>query len=135
MMFWSKKKHRLPKFPPDVRPSFRNACIALSSEGAHELRKYLDDAIAGLREQFDKTGQVDIQKAELIYERCVYLLDNYDRFNRSGRALIVGAVKYFAVQEDPFASATFASGLVDDAKVLNHVLEELGIEDKYIPIV
>ncbi|MEZ4752837.1 MAG: hypothetical protein R3A13_00780 [Bdellovibrionota bacterium] len=60
-------------------------------------------------------------------------MDDYEDFSIN-KSKIVGAVRYFAVAEDPFPDETFASGFDDDARVLNHVLEELGLEEYYIDL-
>jgi hypothetical protein len=46
--------------------------------------------------------------------------------------MIVGAIRYFACIDDALSESTYASGLVDDVRVLNHVIEELKREDLFI---
>jgi hypothetical protein len=61
-------------------------------------------------------------------------LEKYAEHSPAEQALIIGAVRYFAVADDPFDDATFASGFFDDIKVMNHVLERLGMEDRCLPV-
>jgi fructose-1,6-bisphosphatase len=46
----------------------------------------------------------------------------------------VGALRYFVSDDDSFSDLEFASGFNDDAEVMNHVLEELGLEQEVIDI-
>jgi len=134
MIFWKRRQYQLPRFPGNVIPAFRSACEDLPQEKAQELEAEVDSALESLYEEFNNNGNVDIRKAEALADRCKLLLSKYNTLDEEHRKLAVGAVRYFATLEDAFASGTFASGLVDDAKVMNYVLEELGIEGQFIEI-
>jgi len=134
MIFWKRRTYRLPRFPGGVIPAFRSACEDLSQEEAQKLTAAVDSALDDLYKVFKEDGNIDIRKAEAIADRCKLLLSKYNTLDEEHRKLVVGAVRYFATLEDAFATGTFASGLVDDAKVMNYVLEEIGIEGQFIEI-
>ena len=135
MGFWNSCKHRLPKFPSSVAPSFRSACAALSPEEAEKLRGFVDENLANIKLNKEKNPSLDVKLAEQLTERCYYLLDRYAEFTPKQRAAVVGAIRYFAVGADAVSDTTFATGLDDDAKVMNHVLEIVGSEDRCLEII
>ena len=61
-------------------------------------------------------------------------MDIYPNRSDTEKKLIVGAVRYSVSTHDPFCDETFASGMTDDKQVLNHVLEELDIHDRYLTL-
>lgn len=134
MVFFKKRKHKLPKFPATVAPTFKQLCEVIDQDGIADLRKAIDDTLDQLYENKDKESNVDIESAEALGERCRFLLDQYDNYPPEKQKLIVGAVRYFAIADDPFDDATFATGYFDDMKIINYVLEELEIEGHYFEI-
>ena len=133
-MIWKKRKHPLPKFPEAVRSIFKSACENLSVENAETLRSYLDKCMNGLKASVADNPTIDLKLATEISNVCEELLDRYEQFNPKHRTLVVGAIRYFAVAEDPFPDEAFASGFDDDARVLNHVLEHLGLDEYYVDV-
>jgi hypothetical protein len=132
-MFWKKRtKHPLPKFPSSVAPTFRMLCEALPIEEIGELRHIVDDNYDDFVERKRENQNLDLAGARQLTERCHYLLERYHDLSEEDRALVIGAVRYFAISEDPYDDETFASGLFDDKSVMNHVLERLGYLDKII---
>jgi len=132
MPFW--KKHKLPKFPPGVKSQFLAFCEALSPDAIKQYQAELDQEYSRIQETAKTNRLVDTHRAKEIVDRCKLLLERYGEFNDEQRGMIVGAIRYFTFAEDPFPEEAFASGFNDDAKVLNYVLEELGIEDRFIEI-
>jgi len=133
MVFGKKSKHPLPKFPPDVAAAFKAMCETLTDENKlRELREAVAKALLEMRRQARKNPHIDLDGAEALVDRCFFLLDHYAEYPPDLQALIIGAVRYFAVGDDPFDDEGFASGLFDDVKVMNYVLEKLGIEDRYL---
>jgi uncharacterized membrane protein YkvA (DUF1232 family) len=72
--------------------------------------------------------------AEEIAARCFFLLDRYAAAETEHRRLIVGAISYFVIDDDGAEDEGFATGFDDDARVINYVLEELGIDDQFIDV-
>ncbi len=132
-MSWFKKKlHKLPKFPAEVAKTFWMLCELLDAEQIELLRKAIDVAEQDFLAEAEKGKKVDIQGVEAIVANCRWLLDNYEHQTDDNKKLIVGAVRYFAAADDPFSDDVFSTGLFDDMKVLNFVLEELGVEGRFL---
>ena len=134
MIFGRRYNHPLPKVPTNVRTTFKNMCGQITSDELSELGVLLEQAIEKTRDLSVNSARIDIRLAEEIASRCRLLLDHYQEFSEEEQVLVVGAVRYFVVDDDPFSDDTFASGFDDDAQVVNHVLEHLGIEGMYIEI-
>ncbi len=125
-------KHKLPKFPPEIIPSFKAVCEALPAEDVVQYKQEVDDVLAKFRAQALESPTINVELAEEIVARAHLLLDHYVDFDEHKRALVVGAIRYFAVIDDPLPADVFASGMNDDARVMNHVLEEVGLEEHCI---
>jgi uncharacterized membrane protein YkvA (DUF1232 family) len=53
-------------------------------------------------------------------------------FSKNQQALIVGGVRYFTLDDDLISDAAFFTGFDDDAKILNYVLAQIGVNDRFI---
>ena len=131
MGFFS-KKHKLPRFPETLIPTFRRLCEPLAEEILPEVRADFDECVRKLRAEAEHNPRVNQTRLDQIAECARVLLDHYEGSSGEQRALIIGALRYFAIVDDTLPDDTFLSGLDDDAKVFNYVLEALGIEDSYI---
>jgi hypothetical protein len=135
MIFGRRYNHPLPKVPANVRTTFKNMCGQINSEELSELYILLEQSVEKTRELAASSARIDLRLAEEIASRCRLLLDHYLEFTEPEREYVVGAVRYFVLDDDPFSDDTFASGFDDDAQVINHVLEYLGIEGMYIELI
>jgi hypothetical protein len=133
-MIFKRRNHKLPKFPQEVIPTFKALCKRLSEEEVRELRKSLDANFQELFRDSKDNEYIDLDVAKLLYERCLYLLESYNEYSADKQKYIVGAVSYIAIADDPFNDTVFASGFHDDKLIMNFVLEELGIEGKFLPV-
>ena len=133
-MFWNKSKKRfpLPKFPDTIRPTFRALCAIISEEELAQLRDMVHKTEASIISKSATNGNIDKDIVDDIARACLYLLDRYSEVNPQHQKLITGAVRYFIAEDDPFDDTIFASGLDDDIRIVNHVYEELGFDDRYI---
>ncbi len=129
MFFRKRRRHPLPKFPEQVIPTFRDLCEELTLEEVKQLEPEVDRCIENFEMLSKSYPQLNLGMAYQIAERARYLLKHYADFDSDERKLVMGAVRYFAVAEDPQSEKAFASGFHDDAKVMNHVLELLGLEE------
>ncbi|MCB0339924.1 MAG: hypothetical protein KDD53_09980 [Bdellovibrionales bacterium] len=132
MIFRGRKKHKLPQFPGHIVPTFNALCEALPAELVDSMQAEIDDYVEQIRIHSLEDEHVNLELCEAIAERCSYLLAHYSELTDQDKALAVGAMRYFIYDEDGMGDKTFGAGFDDDAKVLNHVLEELGFEDKFI---
>ncbi len=80
----------------------------------------------------ESSPNMNTQRLNDIYKVGSYLLSHYESFPQRKQSLIVGGIRYFIAEDDALNDLVFYTGLDDDAKILNYVLEELGIEDMYI---
>jgi len=127
--FFKKRKHPLPKFPADVAPTFERLCEALPVERVKELEPEVDLCMKNFEDAAADYPHMNLTLARQIADRCRTLLSKYPELSESERAMVIGAVRYFAISEDALSETTFASGFHDDARVINYVLEELGMAE------
>ncbi|MBN8548844.1 MAG: hypothetical protein J0M12_05980 [Deltaproteobacteria bacterium] len=133
-MGYFSRKHKLPRFPESLIPTFRRLCEPLPVEAVPDIRGDLDECVRNLQLASEANKRINVHRILQIQERCEYLLGRYESFSREQQALVIGALRYFVIVDDTLADDTFITGFDDDAKVVNYVLEELGIEDQFIPI-
>ena len=133
-MIFRRKQHKLPKFPPNIRQLFYSLCEPLPVEQVGIYHKEVDQALAQILESARENELIDADLARQLADRCHMLLDVYTQFGRAQQSLIVGAIRYFAHEEDALSEEHFASGFNDDARVMNFVMDELGIEDYFISL-
>jgi len=127
-----KKKFPLPKFPPSVSVTFRSVCQELPLESLPELRTELNNFVNAVLS--DPATKADLNSLRSLYDRALFLLDVYpDRTNKE-QSLIIGAIRYFAAAKDSLPEIIFSTRFNDDIQVMNHVLEELGLESRSIEL-
>ena len=132
MIFKRKNKYKLPQFPPNATKIFIKLCQNISFEECEKLRSDLNNHFENLSEKAQKNHYLDLKSAKKIYENCIYLLDCYTNFNDYEKTLVIGAIRYFISNEDALDDDVFASGLVDDIQILNYVMQEVKILDRFI---
>ena len=133
-LFGRKKRHKLPKFPSMLIPTFRRLCVEASEEQIESLYEAISTCMKEAEEASQREDNLNIFLAREIASHCRLLLAEYDSADERGQRLIVGAVRYFVENHDTVSDAAFATGFDDDAKIINHVLEELEIEDQFISL-
>ncbi len=133
-MPFSRRKHHLPKFPPSVIPTFKSLCEALPSQEIGRYQTELAAEIEKIRALAAENPMIDLQTAQQLFDWCEALLKRYEEFDEQQRALVVGAIRYFLLDDDAVNEQSFATGLEDDAKVMNYVLEELGVEKDFVEL-
>lgn len=127
-MFFSRCRYPLPKFPPQIRTIFKQICVDLRGPA---LESFFEEAHKSLPEKSAESSDKMVQQ---LVKACNELLGQFETFNSRQKALAVGAIRYFIGDNDAVPEGVFASGLVDDAKVMNHVLEKLKIEGFFVDI-
>ena len=128
MWFFKRSKYPLPKFPPKAIPIFRAYCEILSPEDFAAIREEANTEIA-------KSYEDPLAEAALldqIKKACEALMDAYPNVDDKAKSLIIGAIRYCCISDDAMSDELFAAGYIDDCKVLNHVLEEVGIAGCFI---
>lgn len=134
-MFFSKKKHPLPKFPPGIKSAVKNLSYPLSKEDLQQVEASIADTSSALLEQATDNSLIDKNLVLRLQETARLLLEQYrQQSSQKSQNLIAAALRYFVSDDDFVAEGSFATGLHDDAKVMNHVLEEIGVEGQYIEL-
>ncbi len=133
-MFFGRKKYKLPTFPDYIPAGFNRLKAKISKEEANALQMELFDYMGRVEKEKSDDPMVNLNLAREIAQVCSYLLEHYDDFNDRAKSLIVAGVRYFISDGDGVADFEFASGLIDDAQVINHVLEEAEVTDKFIDV-
>jgi uncharacterized membrane protein YkvA (DUF1232 family) len=130
------EKHKRPAsarkyvLPPIVERSFRKLLHAIPEEEIAALQREVNENLKRVKRSQDKGA--DKKAAEALTDCSRYLLSNYAQHSAAEQALIVAAVRYFILNDDALPDSTPDVGLDDDVRVMNYVLEELGIQGKYI---
>ena len=133
-MFFKRRAHPLPKFPPKLIPTFRKLCVAIAQDEIPALQHRMEEMFVEDREENRDNPLYDARLSRHIEDRCRLLLHMYGEVSTRHRALILGAVRYCVATGDAMPDEHFATGKEDDARILNHVLEEIGITDQFIEL-
>ncbi|MCB0328840.1 MAG: hypothetical protein KDD70_04230 [Bdellovibrionales bacterium] len=131
-MIFKKRRYPLPRFPHNVAREFKLYCEVLPDERVLEFIPEVSEVVAHFHELSEQHPLLDIERVDEIGRMCTELLQTYPNCKPAHKRMIVGAVRYFASTDDPMSETSFASGLDDDVRVLNHVAEELGRDDLYL---
>lgn len=134
MIFGKKRRHKLPTFPANAKGIFKRLCETLPVEEMPKLKEELDACLNDFYLKAQKNRNIRVELADEIAKRCYHLIERYHEFSPKSQALIVGALRYFAIADDPLSEEIFVSGFLDDIQVVNHVLEELEIEGMFIKL-
>lgn len=132
-MIFKRKKYPLPKFPETIELVFRKLCTKIGDSNFSDFKAEAHSKIEHYQELVQK-GKINRKLAEQAINVTRNLLDSYSTMNDEHKALAIGGIRYFLTETDAVPVDEFASGLDDDVAVLNHVLEELGLEDLYIKV-
>lgn len=125
-------KHKLPKFPDTVRPRFRELSEQLPGDQVRELKPEVERCVGEFEDLARQYETIDLMLVQKLAESSLFLIENYESFSPKVRAAAVGALRYFADSEDGLSELGFASGLHDDVRVMNYVLELSGNIDRVI---
>lgn len=121
------KRYPIDSCPPKAGQTFEKLCQSFPPESIPQLRVGLSAAM----ERFSRsTGEFlgpHLATATKIAQRLYYLIDNYQKLPQAKLPLVVGAIRYFIIEDDAVPDSTPIVGFDDDVRVLNHVLEELGL--------
>lgn len=119
--------------PQEALAAFQRLAQALSPA---ELRPLIGSIQQKVKDMEAVSQQGDLgPNMETVTELAklsLFLIQRYKFLNEAQRALAIGAIRYFIEDEEHSPDATPFTGLDDDIQVMNHVLEELGINDKFI---
>ena len=132
MGFFKRKQHPLPKFPDHVIPTFQALCESVPVDSLSTVSNDLLVYVNVVREQSLEHQHVNIELADALIAGCQKMLEAYPSLDEKLQGYVVGALRYFVHNEDGVGDMAFGSGFDDDAKVINFVLEEIGVEGFFV---
>lgn len=127
----SKKRFPLPN-TSRAAERFKELAEAFTIDQLPEVRRKLAAAGHQLKRHENDLLGPSIRRGTELLELCGFLLDSYDRRSRYEQAMISGAVQYVLMRADAVDDATPVVGFDDDTMIVNHVLEELRINDRFL---
>jgi len=119
---------------PRLDRVFTPLCVALAPAQIELLKREVADHVQAIRQALHQNEFVDVTLAEQIAAVSHQLLNDYARCSEAQRSLIVGAVRYFAKNQDADTDFSSLLGFDDDVQVLNFVLVALGRNDLRIEL-
>lgn len=105
---------------------FEKLCEDLPREAWEALRREVSEYALSLEHEGIRSELLAVDLALQIRDRLNLLLDLAGQLGTEERALIVGAARYFTSKDDAIPDARPCTGLDDDVRIVNHVLEKLG---------
>ena len=129
-----RRQHRLPKFPPDAEANFHRLCRELPASDVPSLLESLRRCVDEILLEAKHNALIQPPLIEALNSSAKFLLEQYEQFSVAQRRLIIGAVYYFAMNEDGSPDSALATGFDDDVRIMNYGLEELGVEGMFIDI-
>jgi len=109
---------------PDEQRRFRRLCIETSAEELGQLGEVIELHLEQIAA--NASSVTDVETAELVAESACKVLSFADQFSSQERAMVRGAIEYFALNDDASDDLDDALGFDDDARVLNSVLDRIG---------
>ena len=126
--------HKLPTNPPGLIPAFEKLCSSFPPDSIPDLRKGVDATLDRLTRMKDDYLGPNLDTAQEIAKRMCYLIENYQNYPADKHPLIVGALRYFIIEQDSLPDQRPIIGFDDDIRVLNYVLEQLGISGMFLDV-
>lgn len=98
------------------------------------LNRRLSTHLIALEEQKFEHEDLDLDLARQITERLSAIAEAAEDLDSEQRAWARGAIDYFLVTTDIDNDVISPTGLLDDARVLNHAAERIGRPDLLVDI-
>ena len=118
----------------DILCHFRPLCVAVPADEIPLLQAQLDNYVQDVTAALQNNEFLDLSTTRQITAVLIQLLTGYETYTEPQRALIAGATRYVIKQDDAEHDIQSLLGLDDDVKVLNFVLDQLGLSDKKIAL-
>jgi hypothetical protein len=106
----------------------------MSDDDVHsKLRPMVEETLRELHVKRQNGNEfIDMRIAQGLANKSLQLIDRFESLSEKHRILVIGAIRYFADSQDAVSEDGFATGLDDDVKIMNYVLEEIGDSDGFI---
>lgn len=123
----------LPPFDRSLEPRlervFNPLCAILSDGQIAALSCDVEAHLKKIRSILARNEFLDLALAERTTNALLALLNDYPKYPDPHRALVVGAARYFVMDQDAENDLHSLLGFDDDAAVLNFVLDAIGRPD------
>lgn len=114
--------------PPKIKEHFDALCLSAEDLDLTKLEAHVKSHLGQIRTALEDNEFLDIKSAEQIAQTLTDLISEIEDYPQEGQKLIVGAAQYFILEEDHWPDTKNLLGFDDDIKVINFVLERIGIK-------
>lgn len=125
----SQSFHFKPSLPPRLSEALQKNCADCPPDEIESLRAEVQAHLSQLKHELHHNEFLDIGTTGKIAAVLDRLLSHLDKFPPDHRPLIVGAARYFIQDLDLEPDSRSILGMDDDVKVLNYVLEQVGLSN------
>ena len=112
--------------PPEIQVRFDNFCLSPEDINLSHLAAQVRSHVDQIRQALEDNEFLDVKIAEQIASVVMELISTIEDYPQGEQKLIVGAAKYFVLEEDHWPDTKNLLGFDDDIKVLNYVLGRIG---------
>ena len=115
-----------------IGESFLGHCEELGEEDVQELLPHIDIHMEATFKSRSLDGSTDVWLAQRLVDACKGLLEHYPDLEPDQRSAVVGAVRYFIQARDVENDLESEDGFLDDARVVNYVIEAMDLDMPYV---
>ena len=129
------KKYPIPAYPPSISLTFAKLCQGADPEGESQLESkigFFRSKISAWERAKPPQPPHVIKVATALLESALFMARSASKYTKEKQVLIAAAINYLNMESDGINDKTPIVGLQDDAKIFNHVLEELEVTDRFI---
>ena len=113
------------ELPTDIKMSFDSLCQSPSNISTSLLIDQIHDHLQQIQEALEINEFLDFKTAQQTANLLIDLLNHLDEYPAENQVLIIGAARYFVLEDDNEPDTKSLLGFDDDIKVLNFVLGKL----------
>jgi uncharacterized membrane protein YkvA (DUF1232 family) len=111
---------------PDIKIRFDTLCQSPTTLSTSLLVTQIHDHLQQIHEALARNEFLDVKTAQQAADLLIDLLSTLNDYSAGKQNLIVGAARYFVLDDDHEPDTKSPLGFDDDIQVLNFVLEKLG---------
>ena len=112
--------------PPDIQGRFDTLCLSPEDLDISHLAAQVSSHVDQIRQALEDNEFLDVKSAEQLAKVVMWLISTIEDYPQEEQKLIVGAARYFVLEEDHLPDTKNLLGVDDDIKVINYVLERIG---------
>ncbi len=124
------EEHQAPllnkDLPSDIQQQFSLCCETPINIDAETLVSRINTHLLQSKLALENNEFLDIKTAENIADALIGLVSKLEDYSQEQQSMIVGAARYFILDDDCKPDTKSLLGFDDDAIVINFVLDKLG---------